>query len=111
MRYFAILENIEKLVIDNYPGKFRVIAQKSGETHFNTDKVEIQLIDKRFEETIVLKKKFQDLNEEIKEIGIGKFLSNLRILLGKYVREIFSRGDMFWGSNDFAHGEEQKGYK
>lgn len=111
MRYCEILENIQKLTTENYPKSYRINFEKSGENHYGTDKLEIVLIDARFSEEVVYKKTFQAINEEIKAIGKGKYFNAMKILLGKYVRKIFSRGDIFWGSNDSARGCEQKGHR
>lgn len=111
MDYNRIFDKIDEMVKNEYPKNYKVKVIFNQEKTFNGfTELTIELVDEDYNK-VVYHKYLKEINSEIQKIGFSKYITNLKFFLGKIVRKIFSRGDLFWGSNDIANGSEQKGHR
>lgn len=111
MNYNRIFDKIDEMVKNEYPKNYKVKVIFNQEKTFNGfTELTIELVDEDYNK-VVYHKYLKEINSEIQKIGFSKYITNLKFFLGKIVRKIFSRGDLFWGSNDIANGSEQKGHR
>lgn len=113
MEYQQIYERIDKFIIQTYPKEYKLnISFENDQNVLNKrSKIAIEIIDDRFVKGNVYCKSLREINLEIQNIGFTKYITKLKLFLNKVIRKTFSRGDLFWGSNDIANGSEQKGYR
>ena len=111
MNYNRIFDKIDEMVKTEYPKNYKVKVVFNQEKTFNGfTELTIELVDEDYNK-VIYHKYLKEINLEIQKIGFSKYITNLKFFLGKIVRKIFSRGDLFWGSNDIANGSEQKGHR
>ena len=111
MDYKKIYEKVDEMVKTTYLKDYKVKVFFNQEKDFNGfTELTIELVDEDYNK-VVYHKYLKEINLEIQKIGFPKYISNLKLFLGKIIRKMFSRGDIFWGSNEIANGSEQKGYR
>lgn len=111
MNYNRIFDKIDEMVKTEYQKNYKVKVVFNQEKTFNGfTELTIELVDEDYNK-VVYHKYLKEINLEIQKIGFSKYITSLKFFLGKIVRKIFSRGDLFWGSNDIANGSEQKGHR
>ena len=111
MDYNRIFDKIDEMVKNEYPKNYKVKVIFNQEKTFNGfTELTIELVDEDCNK-VVYHKYLKEINSEIQKIGFSKYITNLKFFLGKIIKKIFSRGDIFWGNNEIANGSEQKGYR
>ena len=110
MQYKVIFEKIDDLIKQNFPNKFVVKITPANDFKASSE-LSIKTAPIKYGNDLIYHKTFEEINLEIQKIGFSKYINDLRLFLGKISKKVFSRGDLFWASNDNAKGSEQKGYR
>ena len=110
MQYKVIFEKIDDLIKQNFPNKFVVKITPANDFKASSE-LSIETAPIKYDNDLIYHKTFEEINLEIQKIGFSKYINDLRLFLGKISKKVFSRGDLFWASNDNAKGSEQKGYR
>ena len=112
MKYAEIFERIDEMIKSEFPKEFIVKSLSHQEGTFEWEaNVTIEYTHTKYSNPVVYQKSLKEINTEIQNEGLKKYLLDLKLFLGKTIRKTFSRGDIFWGSNDIANGSEQKGHR